>query len=111
MSLAQQEAQLKEWLADFGNSHRFRFETGGEHGRVVFCTAAHTYHISFSASYLGCTASSRVVRPGEDWTRGNDLPDGKFSRETFDAIVRAIIAYELVELAPQIEQEATPVLA
>ena len=49
--------------------------------------------------YLGCTAQSRKPRAGEDWTRGNDLPDGPFCKETFDAIVRAIVKYEAVRVA------------
>jgi len=50
-------------------------------------------------SYLGCVASARKPRAGEDWTRGNDLPDGKLNRETWEEIKNAIIAYELVKLA------------
>jgi len=49
--------------------------------------------------YLGCTAASRKPRAGENWTRGNDLPDGPFCQETFDQIVRAIVKYEAVEVA------------
>jgi len=48
--------------------------------------------------YLGCIASRRKPRVGEDWTRGNDLPDGSYSKKTFDAIVRRIVAYELKSL-------------
>jgi hypothetical protein len=48
--------------------------------------------------YLGAMVSSRKPRVGEDWTRGNDLPDGSYSKETFDAIVRRIVAYELKSL-------------
>ena len=47
--------------------------------------------------YLGCTVSKRKPRAGEDWTRGNDLPDGKFSRETWERIKDSIIQYELVK--------------
>ena len=49
--------------------------------------------------YLGCQASTRKPRAGEDWTRGNDLPDGPFNRETWQKIKDGIIAYELVELS------------
>jgi hypothetical protein len=82
---------------------------GGEnHGYVVLCTNTHSYHLSFADDYLGCTSSCRTQRPGEGWTRGSDLHDGKFSRETFDAIIRDIFAYELVELAPIPEPVSVP---
>lgn len=45
-------------------------------------------------SYLGCSASTRSSRPGEDWFRGNDLPDGDCSRRTLDSIMYAIVFYE-----------------
>lgn len=49
--------------------------------------------------YLGCQVSSRKPRAGEDWTRGNDLPDGPFNKNTWDTIVNAILNYELVKLS------------
>ena len=64
---------------------------------VIFYTDQHRYSISGSTrNYLGCMAQTRKPRAGEDHTRGNDLPDGKFCRETWDAIIRAIVGYELV---------------
>lgn len=54
--------------------------------------------IENKSSYLGCTASTRKNRVGEDWNRGSDLPDGKYSKKTFNAIVRGIVAYELKTL-------------
>ena len=48
-------------------------------------------------NYLGCIADSRVRLPGEHHTRGNDLADGDFTRETWIAIMADIISYELVE--------------
>lgn len=48
--------------------------------------------------YLGCTMSTRKPRAGEDWTRGSDLPDGPFTEETWNRIVCAIVANELVPL-------------
>ncbi len=67
-------------------------------------TNNHCYSISGykpikgSGGYLGCIVSTRKNRVGEDWNRGNDLPDGKYSKKTFDAIVRRIVAYELKTL-------------
>lgn len=49
--------------------------------------------------YLGCIASARKPRAGEDWTRGNDLPDGPLSEETWRNILAAIVGYELVSIA------------
>lgn len=48
--------------------------------------------------YLGCVVSCRKPRAGETWTRGNDLPDGKFNRETWGKIKNAIIRHELVKI-------------
>ena len=48
--------------------------------------------------YLGCVVSARKPRAGEDYTRGNDLPDGPFVRDTWESIKDGIIRYELVEL-------------
>lgn len=50
-------------------------------------------------NYLGCTVTSRKPRAGEDWNRGNDLPDGKYNKETWDKIKDAILAYELVKVS------------
>ena len=48
--------------------------------------------------YLGCIASSRTPRAGEDWTRGNDLSDGPLTHETWVRIVQDIVAYEMVKV-------------
>lgn len=50
-------------------------------------------------SYLGCQVTARKPRAGEDWSRGNDLPDGPLTTETLEQIKNAIIAYEMVELS------------
>ena len=46
---------------------------------------------------------SRKRVAGDNWHRVNDLPDGDFSRETFDAIIRAIVRYELVAKVKEVE--------
>lgn len=76
--------------------------------RFKLYTAAHVYSISaeygqasekdYFHNYLGCGGSTRYYRAGEDWTRGNDLPDGKLTKETFRNILGAIVGYELVKL-------------
>lgn len=53
-------------------------------------------------SYLGCTATGRKPRAGEDWNRGNDLHDGSFSKDTFDQIIYDILSYELVDIKKSI---------
>ncbi len=72
----------------------------------------HTYRYNITArkhedghTYLGCTVSCRTPRAGEGWTRGNDLPDGEFSRTTWEQIKNAIIRYELVKVAKPVRQE------
>ena len=71
-------------------------------------TEAHEYHISstwldYGADYLGCIARTRKFRVGEDWTRGSDLADGYFCRETWDKIKNDIIRYEMKALSKYIE--------
>ena len=53
--------------------------------------------------YLGCVVSTRKPRAGEDWTRGNDLPDGPYTYKTWQKIKNAIIAYELVKIVKKPE--------
>lgn len=67
--------------------------------RITFCTAAHMYRIRITANYMGCIATCRIARAGEDWLRGNDLPDGPLTLETWAAIKNAVLSYELVELS------------
>ena len=51
--------------------------------------------------YLGCVAQSRKSRPGEDWFRGNDLPDGPLTEKTWNSIMKAITRYELKDVVKQ----------
>lgn len=71
---------------------------------VYIYTDSHCYSIvaidkANDDGYLGCQASTRKPRAGEDWVRGNDLPDGPFTRDTWEKIKDAIIGYELIELS------------
>ncbi len=73
---------------------------------VHFYTEKYRYHIVAvlhddpnHEPYLGCQASLRTPRPGENWTRGHDLPDGKFSKETWQRIKNAIIRNEMVRIS------------
>ena len=49
-------------------------------------------------NYLGGSFSTTQYRVGEDWMRGNDLPDGSFNKRTFDAIIRSILRTEFKAL-------------
>lgn len=57
-----------------------------------------TAHERHDHGYLGCIASSRKPRAGETWTRGNDLTDGPFTKDTWHAILADIVSFELVHL-------------
>ena len=52
-----------------------------------------------NAGYLGCVCVCNKQLPGETWTRGSDLADGKFKPETWDRIIRDIIRNELQKLS------------
>jgi hypothetical protein len=78
-----------------------------EHSRkLCFYTENHCYFIhathrkDHDNSYIGCQVNARKSRPGEDWMRGNDLPNGPFNKQTWNKIIYAIVNYELVKLSP-----------
>jgi len=97
-----------EWLSEIVHpavlSKYVLFSDSGDRTCVKIYTASHVYNIVYrhDGGYLGCTASTTSHRPGENWTRGNDLPDGKFNRKTWESIKNAIIRYELQELSDYI---------
>jgi hypothetical protein len=96
--------QLEQWLHQRGfKPKHLRWEQlvseGDTRGRVVFATTKNNYFLAFTDTYLGVVSNSRVTRPGENWTRGNDLPDGKFSEETLDKALEAVLLYELREVS------------
>ena len=64
-------------------------------------TSRYRYTISVNEerNYLGCTMTCRTPLAGENWNRGNDLPDGKLNRETWERIKDAIVRNELVVLS------------
>ena len=81
--------------------------------RFCFYTNDHKYSISaiervVGKSYLGCTVTTRKPRAGEDWTRGNDLPDGDFTKETWDKIINSIVRYELQKLSDYTKPAGVP---
>ncbi len=92
--------KVKDFLHEIKN---FTTETGEECREVKFYTNDHCYRIFAvdrkDSDYLGCQVSTRKMRPGEDWFRGNDLPDGPINRKTWDRILRGIVNYELILLS------------
>lgn len=66
------------------------------------------YRPGESISYLGCIAVSRKERAGENWKRGNDLPDGPCTEKTWSEILQAIVKYELVKIH-KLQETATQV--
>lgn len=89
-----------------GESSPFKYEN---RYKFIFYTNKYKYAISAversdKRGYLGCTMDCRKARAGEDWTRGNDLPDGILNRKTWEKIKNAVIKNELVKIAPKIER-------
>lgn len=73
--------------------------------KIRFFTNTHEYNISARypsdgdlRGYLGCIATTRKSRAGEDLCRGNDLPDGPYCEKTWKMILGAIVGYELVNI-------------
>jgi len=111
--LIKNNEELYRWLkgiAKYGNIDRtmlmfknIQRKTKDETIRIRFFTENNVYCIvaikrEGKRDYLGCTMSCRKALPGENWTRGSDLPDGSYSKETFDKIIRAIIRWEMKNL-------------
>jgi len=103
--------QFEKWLKElvpFGRVEEYvQFLYDEKRTRARIFTDSHQYQISASETYLSCGASARKWRAGEDWHRGNDRRDGRFCRETWDAIVRDILRYELVKL--EVREPSQPV--
>ncbi len=57
-------------------------------------------------NYTG--SKCRKQRAGEDWSRGNDLPDGSFNKKTWDRIVYAVFNYEMVKLSKYQKPDTVP---
>jgi hypothetical protein len=114
---------LDEWIAKLifpGNvkdfiqvKSSFRVGDGEEYKEFSFYTEDNKYSIiaidrEKDDGYLGCGVSCRKVRAGEDWIRGNDLPDGPFIEQTWNTIIYAIVNYELVKLSNFKKPEQIP---
>ena len=113
---------LENWFNEitFGDNKNIDFyikktpegEEGPERSDFKFYTNNYVYSItaiekppnSKRRSYFGCTMSCRKPKAGEDWVRGNDLPDGLLNKSTWNKIKNAIIRNELVKLESKREQ-------
>ena len=99
---------LDKWieaLNRFGSNIEVTFDSRSsdyfQHLRFRLYTDTNKYAfeaITGERSYLGCIASCRKPRAGEDWTRGRDLSDGNMSHETWVKILSDIVSYELVKV-------------
>ncbi len=75
---------------------------------ICLFTAEQCYRISVvkrgddgRLPYLGCTAFSRLLPPGDEVRVRCHLLNGDFTKQTFDEIVAAIAAFELKEIGAQ----------
>jgi len=118
ISLLQKFSELSEWLKEISRYAKvkdFIFISDYKQKEnligLKFYTKEHHYSISARLpkksdnGYLGCLGQNRKPRAGEDWTRGRDLPDGSYSKETWDKIKNDIIAYELVKVVRNAEDK------
>jgi hypothetical protein len=109
MNLIEMKEQLTHWMNDMKHGYRnedlymvvedkriliYMFTLTNEYRIVAVCKNEGV----LNRGYLGATASSRTPRAGEDWTRGNDLADGDFSKNTWHRILSDIVGYELVKI-------------
>ena len=99
--------QLIEWLERFSyfSPKKINVVKNTESRfKIHIYTDRNIYSIVATETYLGCTAASRKPRPGEKYTRGNDLPDGNFLEGTFTRILGAILFYELKDVVKPIQR-------
>jgi hypothetical protein len=71
--------------------------------RLYLYTDKYYYSITCSKKddmpkYLWGWFGCRTPKAWEDWSRGWDLADGKYSKEVFDKIVSDILSLEIIEL-------------
>lgn len=105
MTKEEGKKQLIEWLDSVTfcrGKKMYEFFEDDEGLRVSLYTDNFCYSIgaSFNSNdgYLGGLSHCRKKRAGEERIRGNDLPDGKFSYNTWRSILSGIVRNELVEI-------------
>lgn len=96
---------LKLWLQDVCTPNQYIEHNQDTEKRVRITLYTQSYCYTITAhqrnnrtGYLGCIATCRKIRIGEDWSWSCDLPDGPFSKETWDYIKDAIIKNELLQI-------------
>lgn len=65
---------------------------------MVAFTEKHEYTIRISPDYIGGGLNCRYEEPLEDWHRGNDLVDGKCTKETLLSVFADILYNELISV-------------
>ena len=99
--------QLIAWLEQFSRFSPKKInvtENSENRFAIKLYTGRNVYSISATDRYLGCTAGNRKSRPGENWNRGSDLPDGNFLEKTFFSILGAILFYEAEDVIKPIQR-------
>jgi len=106
--------QIRQWLEDIyppqkvDRAIRLSGKASNDYDDAIhfkIFTAANEYTIyvqlrgtGLEDAYMGASAKGRKQRPGENHRRGNDLADGKFSRELWQGICLEILRYEVQEI-------------
>lgn len=102
-------SQFWEWLEEIcpgANVENYCHIMADSPGVLKVRIFTHDYRYSIVAkaagsgfkSYLGCQATRRKPLAGETQYRGADLPDGLFTRVTWERIKDAILRFELVKI-------------
>ena len=114
---------LDQWLRDlvfpgqvkdFIEEHNGSGDDSETMRKLSLYTNEHEYIITAierfngEKSYLGCGVLARKARAAEDWHRGNDLPDGDFTQDTWNKILNAILNYELIKLSTYQKPDSIP---
>lgn len=73
----------------------------------VYTIVAREHGGGTKTGYLGCQASSRMPRAGEDCARGRDLSDGDLSEETWRRILGEIVSFEMVGISGSVRTGTT----
>lgn len=100
---------LEQWLSDAGlePGHKSKLTFDDDYNYPVvkarFWTKDYvvSIHAPLGRDYLGGYSKLRRYEAGEDWHRGNDMPDGNFHKSTFDAILRDAFVRHCVEDLPE----------
>jgi len=116
MNLQEMKEQLVQWMNDMKHGYRDSIlymevtvlrdnEEDEDSGRIRIFMYSHTNKYTVIATrdksgktYLGAGVSCRKPRAGEYWTRGSDLSDGTFSKDTWIKILGDIVGNELVKI-------------